>query len=504
MIPFIGASSSLQMFSASTLFSVYASLTALFTLIQQFYYQFVPQQVRNYISIRIEEWFTKSNPSTTLFTLVIEQFEDGDYDSLNQVYKACEAYLASKLKATSSRLKVSRLTKKDNVSFKLAQGEKYYEEFKGLKLQWSFIDDNARNYKGAPDVDNSRSHGARFANKYFELCFDPDHKDQVFDSYLPHILKAYDEISEWKKDLLLHSLDSGFGKPVCWRSVKFKHPFTFEALAMEPEAKRAVTDDLDRFINRREFYRRVGRAWKRGYLLYGPPGTGKSSLIAAMANYLKFDIFDLQLSSVPNDSALRRLLLSTTNKSILVIEDIDCSLGLADRQLQMAEGKDGHANSSDTGSQISLSGLLNFIDGLWSSCGDERIFIFTTNHKDKLDPALLRPGRMDMHIHMSYLTKSSFRVLASNYLNLEGDEHHLYGEIGQLLASTNVTPAHVAEELIRNDNADIALSGLVNMLREMKSKLAQKSLRARWGFEEDVTAQTDSGEDVITDEFSSD
>ncbi|KAJ6367141.1 hypothetical protein OIU77_003506 [Salix suchowensis] len=51
-----------------------------------------------------------------------------------------------------------------------------------------------------------------------------------------------------------------------------------------------------------------------------------------------------------------------------------------------------------------LSGLLNFIDGLWSSCGDERIIVFTTGHKENPDPALLRPGRMDMHIHMSYCT----------------------------------------------------------------------------------------------------
>ncbi|KAL9229555.1 hypothetical protein vseg_005009 [Gypsophila vaccaria] len=486
------------MFSASSLFSVYASLTALFTLIQQFYHQFVPTQLRNYISRKMEDWFTKTNSSPTLFTLIVEQFEDGDYDKLNQVYKAAEAYLARKLKSTSSRLKVSRTNKKDHVSFKLAQEEKYYEEFKGMMLQWRFVNDDAHSYKAA-DVDDSRSSGARLANKYFELSFDPDHKDRVFESYLPYILKSYDEMLQVKKDLLLFSLDCGFVNPNGWRSVKFQHPFTFEALAMEPESKRAVIDDLDRFLSRREFYKKVGRAWKRGYLLYGPPGTGKSSLIAAMANYLKFDIFDLQLSSVLNDAALRRLLLSTTNKSILVIEDIDCSLGLADRKFQTLDGKGGHYNGSDMGSQISLSGLLNFIDGLWSTCGDERIFIFTTNHKEKLDPALLRPGRMDMHIHMSYLTMSSFKVLASNYLSLSGDQHQLYGEIEELLEATDVTPAQVAEELIRSDSADVALSGLVAMLKDSKSKNLRK-----WDYVEDGMAQASSGEDVITDELSSD
>jgi chaperone BCS1 len=52
----------------------------------------------------------------------------------------------------------------------------------------------------------------------------------------------------------------------------------------------------------------------------------------------------------------------------------------------------------ENGNSITLTGLLNFNDGLWSCCGSERIFVFTTNHIEKLDPALLRSGRMDMHI----------------------------------------------------------------------------------------------------------
>ena len=65
--------------------------------------------------------------------------------------------------------------------------------------------------------------------------------------------------------------------------------------------------------------------------MFGPPGTGKSSLIAAMANYLNFDIYDLELSDVMRNSDLRQLLISTGNRSILVVEDIDCSIDLHDR-----------------------------------------------------------------------------------------------------------------------------------------------------------------------------
>ncbi|CAO2828102.1 unnamed protein product [Amaranthus hypochondriacus] len=481
-----GKSLSLAMFSVSSLFSVYASLITLITLIQQLYHQIIPTQIREYITLKIQQCFTQSlTSSPTKFTLVVEQLDESDnYHCLNQVFYACEAYVSTKLKSCSTRLKVTRKTTKGNLLYKLSQGEKYYEVYEGVQLEWNFI------YNGKSsqnEIDHSKPFKTQFSNKrYFELIFDQKHKNKIFDSYLPYILKFYDEIIEKKKELNLYTLDCVGGKHQRgWKSVKFKHPFTFDALAMDPEVKKSIINDLNKFIKRKEFYKKIGRAWKRGYLLYGPPGTGKSSLIAAMANYLKFDIYDLQLSSVDNDSALRRLLLSTTNKSILAIEDIDCSLGSTDRQVissnlaNQLKVKDmlgnHHELQMDSDSKMSLSGLLNFIDGLWSSCGDERIFIFTTNHKEKLDPALLRPGRMDMHIHMSYLTMPSFKILAFNYLNIL-DDHHLFKEIEQLLQSVQVTPAQVAEELIRSDDPEIALSSVVQMLKKHDLGLQQSKI----------------------------
>lgn len=112
---------------------------------------------------------------------------------------------------------------------------------------------------------------------------------------------------------------------------------------------------------------------------------------------------------------------------------------------------------------MTLSGFLNFIDGLCSSCGDERIIVFTTNHKEKLDPALLRPGRMDVHVHMSYCTPSGFKLLAANYLGIK--EHILFEEIEELISTTQVTPAEVAEQLMRNDDRELVLNGLIEFLK---------------------------------------
>lgn len=117
---------------------------------------------------------------------------------------------------------------------------------------------------------------------------------------------------------------------------------------------------------------------------------------------------------------------------------------------------------------MTLSGILNFIDGLWSSFGDERIFVFTTNHKERLDPALLRPGRMDMHIHMSFCTGIAFRTLVSNYLGLDGLHHPLCEEIERLIDSTEVTPAELAEELMHDEDTEVVLRGVVSFLEKRK------------------------------------
>lgn len=117
--------------------------------------------------------------------------------------------------------------------------------------------------------------------------------------------------------------------------------------------------------------------------------------------------------------------------------------------------------------QVTLSGLLNMVDGLWSSSGHERILIFTTNHKDRLDPALLRPGRMDMHVHMGYCGFVAFRELAANYHGIQ--DHPLFPEIEALLREVEVAPAEVAERLLMTDDADAAVEMAAKLLRGRKA-----------------------------------
>lgn len=284
-----------------------------------------------------------------------------------------------------------------------------------------------------------------------------------------------------------------------WSHVVFEHPATFQTLAMKPEKKKEIMDDLIAFSQAEEFYKEIGRAWKRGYLLYGPPGTGKSTMIAAMANLLGYDIYDLELTSVKNNIELRRLLTEISSKAVVVIEDIDCSLDLTGQRTNKNDrgrteiDKDPIKKMmtreiSDTNpSEVTLSGLLNFIDGLWSACGGERLIVFTTNYVEKLDPALIRKGRMDKHIEMSFCGFEAFKVLAKNYLKIES--HPLFSKIEKLIGETIITPADVAEHLmpkaVSGDPRD-CLESLIEALEGLKEEEERVNAKQNGKKEEEI------------------
>ena len=131
------------------------------------------------------------------------------------------------------------------------------------------------------------------------------------------------DVKEEDEEVKIYTRKYATHKTVSWDSIHLHHPATFESLAMDPDQKKAIMEDLERFTERKELYKKIGKTWKGGYLLYGPSGTGKSSLIAAMANHLKFDIYDLEFTRIINHRHLMSILLSIPRRSIIVIEDID-------------------------------------------------------------------------------------------------------------------------------------------------------------------------------------
>ncbi|KAJ4970208.1 hypothetical protein NE237_003307 [Protea cynaroides] len=449
--------SSTNMPSAKAVLSTAASLAASMMLVRSIVQDFLPHEVHDFVFSGFRKFIHRFSSQQTL---VIEEFDEL---TNNQVYEAAEIYLGNKISPNTETLRVTKSDKEKNIKVSMGKNEEIIDTFDGIKFKWRLVCTQIEsNVYPNPRHFNSTFRSER---RSFELCFHKKYKEKVLASYLPYILEQSKSMKEENKTVKLFTLNpEGYGNLAdAWRSINLDHPATFDTLAMDVELKKMIMEDLEMFVKRREFYRRVGKAWKRGYLLYGPPGTGKSSLIAAIANYLNFDIYDLELTDLRSNSELRRLLIATANRSILVVEDIDCTVELQDR---LAEARAAQPMCYDANQQVTLSGFLNFTDGLWSSCGDERIIVFTTNHKDKLDLALLRPGRMDMHIHMSFCTPSGFTILASNYLGI--NDHPLFREIEVLIEKVEVTPATVAEELMRKGNPKVALEGLLDFLKNKK------------------------------------
>ncbi|XP_003560148.1 AAA-ATPase At3g50940 [Brachypodium distachyon] len=357
-------------------------------------------------------------------------------------------------------------------------GDSTVDVFHGVEFTWTSVDTNKGREGGQKKVvqDGDRE-------LVLHLSFDAEHTDMAMERYVPFVMASAEETRQRERSLQICMNEGG-----SWYRLQHHHPATFDTLAMDPALKRSIVADLDLFADRRDHYRRIGKAWKRGYLLYGPPGTGKSSLVAAMANHLRYNLYDLDLSSARN-STLLWLLVSMSDRSILVIEDIDCcfdaksSRDSAKKMPVPADAGDsddddaappGKSSSSclpgpkQQQQDVTLSGLLNFIDGLWSTSGQERIIVFTTNYKDRLDPALLRPGRMDMHVYMGFCCWEAFKTLARNYFAV--DDHPLFTEIQQLLAAVEVTPAEVSEMLLRSNDPDVAFRGLGEFLKEKKQQ----------------------------------
>ncbi|KAJ4958663.1 hypothetical protein NE237_025774 [Protea cynaroides] len=234
-----------------------------------------------------------------------------------------------------------------------------------------------------------------------------------------------------------------------------------------------------------------------------------SSMIAAMTNLLDYDIYDLKLTTVKDNTELRKLLIEISSKSMVVIEDIDCSLDLTgqrrdkkkskeEKEMKEREAKVATAikkekeKGKDEESKVTLSRLLNFIDGLWSVCGGERLIVFPTNHVDQLDPALTRRGRMDKHIEMSYCNYEGFKVVAKNYLDLES--HPLFNTIYGLMDETQITPIDVAENLMPKslgDNCKECLEALICALQVAKKEV---KLKAKNREEQPLTSTKEEGE----------
>jgi len=166
------------------------------------------------------------------------------------------------------------------------------------------------------------------------------------------------------------------------------------SVILDAGVKEGVVADVKDFLARQQWYTDRGIPYRRGYLLYGPPGSGKSSFIQALAGELDYSLAMINLSEIGvTDDKLAMLLTKVPRRSILLLEDADAAF--VNRRQRDADGYNG--------ATVTFSGLLNALDGV--AAGEERIAFLTTNHVDRLDSALIRPGRVDMMVRIGEATR---------------------------------------------------------------------------------------------------
>jgi chaperone BCS1 len=191
-----------------------------------------------------------------------------------------------------------------------------------------------------------------------------------------------------------------------WLNVRGKSPRPLETIILQDGQMKRILADLHWFRGARDWYSQRGIPFRRGYLFAGSPGTGKTSLVLALAGHLNRPICVVSLGTIQQDTALFTAFSEAPPNAIILIEDIDCAFPAQSRE-----------DVTKTGGQLTKAGLLNAIDGVTTP--DGRIFVMTTNYPERLDPALIRPGRADVHEKFEYLGPHEQQQMAARFYDAE-------------------------------------------------------------------------------------
>lgn len=202
--------------------------------------------------------------------------------------------------------------------------------------------------------------------------------------------------------LTIYGNDEGY-----WEKILTRAKRNIDTIYLPKKDKDSIIDDVKNFLSPevKARYEAMGRTHKRVYLLEGVPGSGKTSFISALAGLYDYDLALITFTDKLNDSVLIRLLKNLPEKTMLVLEDIDVLFN---------ERK----KNDDDKNRISFSGILNALDGITTR--DGFICFITTNYKNVLDPALLRPGRIDKQLEFKPAVKEQIHDIFSKFM---GDKY---------------------------------------------------------------------------------
>ncbi|KAI8330487.1 P-loop containing nucleoside triphosphate hydrolase protein [Chlamydoabsidia padenii] len=214
-----------------------------------------------------------------------------------------------------------------------------------------------------------------------------------------------------------------------WYQKNSVEPRGYDSVNLPTGIKENLLCDMKRFIKRQNWYKSKGLPYRRGYLLYGPPGTGKTSLITLCAAKLHYNLALIKLGELDSDTEFSNCISATPKNTLLIIEDVDHYDELAD--------------------SVTKSGLLNALDGIDGNDGS--MVFMTCNDMNKITPALLRPGRMDVKLELGYAVHEQieamfWRFFATPDFGDDNDDINVVEEEDQPVIINNDLPTPVSED----------------------------------------------------------
>jgi chaperone BCS1 len=246
-----------------------------------------------------------------------------------------------------------------------------------------------------------------------------------------------------------------------WEDLGTQRPRPLSSVHIERHLKVEILTHVQRFTAGREWHAEQHLPYQTGILLSGPPGTGKTSIIKAIASEINYEINILNTSKLMYiESAFQKL----PKKSLIVIEDVDTEEAMHQRNESPPETtgrggqQEGNNNNDNKLTFVSLADVLNTIDGLVE--GDGRILILTTNRPDKIDKALIRAGRIDLHVRLGYATEETVRMFFNSF-------YKGYTVPADFKIKTEVSPADIQRTILENiDNPENVINKLRGEINE--------------------------------------
>lgn len=379
--------------------------------------------------------------------------------------------------------------RRKNLDIFMVHQDKHFEIDEGIFVKSEIEQEEERNEKEKSSSRTDKITIYIYSHKY-SVSYLKNYVDNITEKYLSSIKK-----NRLNKKFIYClervNIDKDEDSPLdIWREDTFESARTFNNIFFD--GKKEIISKIDFFLRNKDWYYKKGIPYSLGIGLHGPPGTGKTSFIKALANYTNRHIIILSLKVIKTKRQLERFFFENRyndnnekddisfDKKIIVFEDIDCigdivldrnkkeeklttvksdsdNIKIGDVLQSICELNESGTTkliSKNNEEVITLDDILNLWDGIRETPG--RILIISSNHYDKLDPALVRPGRIDITHELSNV---SHNTLAEMYLNLfetEIDREKLV-KVEEFLYS----PAEIINMYVANKNEETFMNRLL-------------------------------------------